>query len=65
MDTVHEISKLLQYSPKRSHMFKHLQEEISPDTAVFRVLCPTRWTVRHETIRSIMSNYEAFLGRNS
>ena len=61
MDTVHEISKLLQYSPKRSHLFKHLQEEISPDTPGIRVLCPTRWTVRHETIQSIMSNYEAFL----
>ena len=61
MNTVHEISKLLQYSPKRSHLFKHLQEEISPDTAGFRVLCPTRWTVRHETICSIRRNYEAFL----
>ena len=53
MDTVHEVSKLLQYSPKRSHLLKHLQEEISPNTAGFTVLCPT--------IHSIMSNYEAFL----
>ena len=68
MDTVHEISKLLQYSPKRSNLFTHLKEDISPDTVGFRVLCPTQWTVRHETLSSIMSNYEtffAFLGRNS
>ena len=61
MDTVHEISKLLQYSLKRSHLFKHLNRDISRDTAEFRVLCPTRWTVHHETMSSIMSNYEAFL----
>ena len=60
MDTVHEISKLLQYSPKRSNLFTKLKEEISPDTVGFRVLCPTRWTIRHETLSSIMSNYETF-----
>ena len=37
MDTVQVISKLLQ-CPKRSHLFKHLQEEISPDTAC--ATCP-------------------------
>ena len=40
MDTVHELSKLLQYSPKRSALFKGLKAEISPDTVGFRILCP-------------------------
>ena len=61
MDTVHEISKLLQYSPKRSTLFSQIKQEISPGTAGFRVLCPTRWTVHHETLSSILKNYETFL----
>ena len=61
MDTVHEISKMLQYSPKRSSLFKHIKCDISPDTMGFRVLCPTRWTVRGETLKSILDNYTPFL----
>ena len=53
MDTVHELSKLLQYSPKRSTLFKNIKGEISPDTVGFRVLCPTRWTVGNETFQII------------
>ena len=45
---------------KHSNLFTRLKEEISPDTVGFRVLCPTRWTVRHETLSSIMNNYETF-----
>ena len=61
MDTVHELSKLLQYSPKRSALFKVLKAEISPDTVGFRILCPTRWTVRNETFNSILDNYAVLL----
>ena len=61
MDTVHELSKLLQYSPKRSALFKDLKAEISPDTVGFRILCPTRWTVRNETFNSILQNYSTLL----
>ena len=61
MDTVHELSKLLQYSPKRSALFKDLKAEISPDTVGFRILCPTRWTVRNETFNNILQNYSALL----
>ena len=32
MDTIHEISKLLQYSPKCSNLFTKCEEEISPET---------------------------------
>ena len=61
MDTTHELSKLLQYSPKRSTLFKDIKGEISPDTVGFRVLCPTRWTVRNETFHSILDNYSVLL----
>ena len=58
MDTVHELSKLLQYSPKRSALFKDLKAKISPDTVGFRILCPTRWTLRNETF---LQNYSTLL----
>ena len=61
MDTVLELSKLLQYSPKRSTLFKDTKGDISPDTVGFRVLCPTRWTLRNETFRSILDNYNVLL----
>ena len=61
MDTTHEISKLLQYSPKRKGLFEDIKAECSPDSVGFRILCPTRWTVRNETFHSIMENYDALL----
>ena len=61
MDTAHEISKMLQYSPKRAAIFKDVKAQISPDLAGFRLLCPTRWTVRSETFGSIIDNYDAFM----
>ena len=41
MDTVYELSKLLQFSPKCSALFKDIKAEISPDNVRFCVLCPT------------------------
>ena len=61
MDIVNELSKLLQYSPKRSALFKVIKAEISPDTVGFCILCPTRWTVRNETYNSILDNYAVLL----
>ena len=61
MDVVFEISKLLQYSPKRTTAFKDIKAEVSPDSVGFRVLRPTRWTVRNETFRSVIDNYSALI----
>ena len=61
MDTTFEISKLLQYSPKRQSLFDSIKSDMSPNTVGFRVLCPTRWTVRNETFNSILKNYEVIL----
>ena len=60
MDTVHKIKQVATVFTKHSNLFTRLKEEISPDTVGFRVLCPTRWTVCHETLSSIMSSYETF-----
>lgn len=61
MDTTHEISKLLQYSPKRLSRFKDIKLESSPNAVGFRTLCPTRWTVCSETFRSVIQNYDTLL----
>ena len=59
LDTAYEISKLIKFSPKRHHMFEELKQHFSPDNPGFRVLCPTRWTVRAESLKSILENYTA------
>ena len=38
-------------------MFVKLKEEMAPRTPGFRTLCPTRWTVRAISLKSILDNY--------
>ena len=57
LETTSEISKLLKYSPKRDTMFVKLKEELAPGTPGFRTLCPTRWTVRATSLKSVLDNY--------
>ena len=57
LDTAYEITKLIKYSPRREAIFHALKNELSPSTCGIRVLCPTRWTVRAESLASILSNY--------
>lgn len=59
LDTAYDISKLIKFSPKRNHLFEELKQQFSPDNPGFRVLCPTRWTVRVESLKSILENYTA------
>ena len=42
-------------------MFDILKEELAPETCGFRVLCPTRWTVRSMSLNSVVKNYEVLL----
>ena len=58
LDTTNEISKLLKYSPKRDTLFAKLKNELAPDTPGFRVLCPTRWTVRAASLQSVLDNWK-------
>ena len=58
LDTTSEISKLLKYLPKRDRMFEKLTaESAAPETPGFRVLCPTRWTVREASLQSVIDNW--------
>eukprot|EP00731_Ephydatia_muelleri_P003599 Em0001g3599a len=57
LNTTHEISKLLKYSPKRDSLIECLKQSIAPETQGFRTLCPTRWTVRAASLKSVIDNY--------
>ena len=56
LDTTREIIKLIKYSPHRKRIFQKIKEEVSSSNASgpgIRVLCPTRWTVRANSLASI------------
>ena len=62
LDTCYEIGKPIKFSPKREAMLFQLKEEMGSDTPGVRItLCPTRWTVRAESLHSILANYEHIL----
>ena len=59
LETTREITKLIKYSPRRDGIFQRLKETLPVgSTPGIRVLCPTRWTVRAESIHSILANYD-------
>ena len=57
-DTVLELSKSMKYSSKKKAMLLSLKDKLSPHTPSVHPLCPTQWTIRAESLRSIISNYE-------
>ena len=54
LDTCYEIVKLIKFSPKREAMLSQLKEEMGSDAPGVRTLCPTRWTVRAESLMIII-----------
>ena len=58
LDITGEITKLVKLSPRRCSVFQCLKDEIAPQDAGIRVLCPTRWTVKAEALKSIVDNFE-------
>ena len=61
LDTTREITKLIKRSPARNAIFKRLKEELASESPGIRVLCPTRWTVRPEALKSILDNFNVLL----
>ena len=62
LDAVFEITKLIKKSPQRDAIFQKLKHDLATDTPSFRVLCPTRWTVRAASLKSVLDNYEVLFG---
>ncbi len=59
LETTHEITKLIKYSPRRDGIFQKIKEDIpSGPTPGIRILCPTRWTVKADSLASIITNFE-------
>lgn len=63
LDTALEITKLVKDSPQRDTKLEKIRQAATNDgempTAGIRVLCPTRWTVKADTMDRILSNYES------
>ena len=57
LEITFEVSELVKYSPKRDVMFENLKTKLAPDTPGFRVLCPTHWTIRANSLQSVLDNY--------
>ena len=57
MDTTSEIYKLIKFSPKRESIFLKLKKELEPGSPGIRVLCPTRWTVSANALKSVLDKY--------
>ena len=59
LDTTYEITKLIKYSPRRDYILHKLKEDMpSSSTPGIRILCPIRWTVKANSLASIIGNYE-------
>ena len=57
LDITLEISKLVKKSPKRDAMFLKLKDELQPEAPGIRVLCPHHWTVRADSLKSVLDNH--------
>ena len=58
LETVREISKLMNLSPKRSHLFNEkLVQSDHPGGVSIKPLCPTRWTARTAAIEAVLKDY--------
>ena len=61
LDHCLEICKLIKFSPRRDAIFNKIKAELSPQVPGLRNLCPTRWTVRGNSLESIRNNYPTLL----
>ena len=63
LETTHEITKRIKLSPRRDAIFKELQADntlSSGSSGVsIKLLCPTGWTIRADSLHSILENYTA------
>ena len=65
LETTHEITKLIKLSPRRDAFFREFKVEsdlFSDNKSMsIRLLCPTWWTVRADSLLSILDNYQVLL----
>jgi len=67
MEFIFQLVQLIKFSPKRLNLSECVRREItlsdgeSALSPSLRTLCPTRWTVRHSAIDSVMKIYQALM----
>ena len=57
-DVVYEITKQINKAPHRQAALEKLKQEVGSESSGVRILCPTRWTVRADTLHRILTNYD-------
>ena len=53
-----EVIKLVKDSPQRDTKLKAIRSEKSNTEKSVHAFCPTRWTVRGETLNAILNNFD-------
>ena len=43
------------------YILSRLREEVLSDVSVIRILCPTCWIVKAETLQNVFKNYEVLM----
>lgn len=65
MDFIFTLVQLIRFFPKRLSLFDLIRKNVTVNTGEntpsLRMVCPTRWTVRHTSITSILQNYSVLL----
>ena len=61
LSNAYEIEKLIKKSPKREARFNKLKEEIGSTNTSIRAFSRTRWTVKANSIKSIIDNYSLLI----
>ena len=57
LETVREIAKLVKKSPKRNTNLDKIRAETQNESREVHAFCPTRWTVRRESLEAVRNNY--------
>ena len=58
LDTIQELSNLIQFSPKRPDFFETMRLSFDLTGGA---LCPTRWTAKAKSFEWVLHKYEAVL----
>jgi hypothetical protein len=58
MNLIRKIVNFIRESPKRLAWFATFQKH---DTAALRPLCPSQWTMRISSVKSVLNNYRELL----
>ena len=56
-----EITKLIKDYPKKETLLKEIREESANSHKGIHTFCPTRWTVRGETLASLINNHKELM----